>query len=503
VRKTPIARKVAMISLRQRQKRSVLSLTTYRPPILSFDASEGQYFQFFRTKAARQLSRYVGSNFWTSVLQESHSQASIRHIVVALGALYKTLEHANSPESSSSDLAPYHYRFALKQYAKAVRADKAVRSPGYWLQNKKNPLQGPKLMVMVLSICFHSFLGNFKEAALTFQSGFDLLNIQIRQHGNVAENELFQVFTGLTLQASFLDMAFHRSHLPRIIMNSNLIALSSIFNERLTLLLYSHMPGSFTDLTEARTVLYYLCGRIQLFSWYHSRPYITRKDIQDFDLLLFYWEASFSPFLKARRNRPVTLDDQASIITLRMTYLMTRICLVTNFLTSEDKFDIMPRMDEIVTLAKELVYIEKQGPSSGKFHSAQGKNDDSHTRASFSIEFGIVAPLFVVATQCRDRMLRRQAIQLLMSQPRREGMWDSKLCGTVAQWIMEVEEEGMRDFSMEDPLATNQILGDERRVMIKYVNFDLDLRTALVWCGTYDDVSLSNHSKARHAFLHW
>jgi hypothetical protein len=97
----------------------------FEPDAFAFDTQEGQYFQLFRTHTASELSGFFDSEFWMrSVLQESHSQASIRHAVIALGALYKTLEKASeSPPGTPSenfDTAPTHYNFAVQQYAKAV-----------------------------------------------------------------------------------------------------------------------------------------------------------------------------------------------------------------------------------------------------------------------------------------------------------------------------------------------------------------------------------------------
>ena len=106
----------------------------------------------------------------------------------------------------------------------------------------------------------------------------------------------------------------------------------------------------------------------------------------------------------------------------------------------------------------------------------KGDGSYSHIRASFALDLGIVPPLFVVATKCRDRKLRREAIALLMSSPRREGMWDSLLCGKVGEWIMEVEEEGMRDFDTWDPVSASEKVPEDKRVMVKEILFDLQRR---------------------------
>jgi hypothetical protein len=137
-----------------------------------------------------------------------------------------------------------------------------------------------------------------------------------------------------------------------------------------------------------------------------------------------------------------------------------------------------------------------------------------HIRPTFSMDLGIVAPLFVVATKCRVPTLRRQAIELLRGCSRREGMWDSELTARIAHWVMTLEESlpsvqgsysafGTRaPSSPYDDLPSGDTTGffqntashltnppyiavpAERRVMVKSVDFDLRARWANVSVGT-------------------
>jgi hypothetical protein len=56
---------------------------------------------------------------------------------------------------------------------------------------------------------------------------------------------------------------------------------------------------------------------------------------------------------------------------------------------------------------------------------------------------GIIGPLYVVAVLCRNPKIRRKALNLLETNPRREGVWDSILGAKAAIVIMNIEEEGM------------------------------------------------------------
>jgi hypothetical protein len=56
---------------------------------------------------------------------------------------------------------------------------------------------------------------------------------------------------------------------------------------------------------------------------------------------------------------------------------------------------------------------------------------------------GIIGPLYVVVVLCRNPKIRRKALNLLETNPRREGVWDSILAAKAATVIMNIEEEGM------------------------------------------------------------
>ncbi|KAG0649745.1 Aspercryptin biosynthesis cluster-specific transcription regulator atnN ame [Hyphodiscus hymeniophilus] len=61
----------------------------------------------------------------------------------------------------------------------------------------------------------------------------------------------------------------------------------------------------------------------------------------------------------------------------------------------------------------------------------------------FTFEVGIVPPLHIVATKCRDPIVRREAISLLFASPRQEGMWDGILTARIGKWMKRCEEDGL------------------------------------------------------------
>ncbi|TIA11212.1 hypothetical protein D6C80_07641 [Aureobasidium pullulans] len=68
---------------------------------------------------------------------------------------------------------------------------------------------------------------------------------------------------------------------------------------------------------------------------------------------------------------------------------------------------------------------------------------DTHLAPSFSLDFGIIGPLGILTSRCRDPSLRRKAIHLLRIYNRQEGMWHSSLTANVAERLVKIEEAGL------------------------------------------------------------
>ncbi|KIN05124.1 hypothetical protein OIDMADRAFT_39518 [Oidiodendron maius Zn] len=527
-----------------------LSSVFFSPGDYSFDVKEGQYFQVFRMRTASELSGFFNSDFWTrSVLQESHSEASIRHAVVALGALYKTLEAASeSPPGSpqehyDTETAPDHYCFALAQYGKAL---KRLRDS---LEKNEANARRTVLISIVLFTCFQSFTGDHKAAIGQVQHGLRLLEElgpETRAprggSGAVVEDELVQMFTRLAIQAKSYDMAFHFPA-PYVIQLSPKNNPTSPQSPSLqsdvasTTSLDSQMPDQFTTSQEARSSLDSLTERILRFNealsaFYAGPNNILPSSIKShgigYGAQLHQWGVAFERLLQKRRDPSISHTERAGIDVLKMIHIMTSVLFRMNFSTAETDFDnFFSQFRQIVDLAKEVVVDEeltiaetrcgdprncrhRQAPNGHYMQlpgiSTLGYRPDgtySHIKASFALDLGIVPPLFVVATKCRDRTLRREAIALLMSSPRREGMWDSILCGKVGEWIMEVEEEGMRDYEIFNPISTSERVVEDKRVMVKEILFDLQYRTATLRCGTRGAMEGDRDVRARETQISW
>jgi hypothetical protein len=64
---------------------------------------------------------------------------------------------------------------------------------------------------------------------------------------------------------------------------------------------------------------------------------------------------------------------------------------------------------------------------------------------TFSVEMGVIQPLYFAATKCRISEIRRSAIQLLGTVRRLEGVWNGQIMALIAARVQEIEESGLED----------------------------------------------------------
>ncbi|KAK3937670.1 hypothetical protein QBC46DRAFT_319210 [Diplogelasinospora grovesii] len=457
-------------------------LMLYRPSVnLPIDGSEALYFQLFREHTANELSGFFDSVFWSrTVMQECHSETAIRHAVVALGALYRTLEKSceSPPGSPSADFDPIdnayqHWEMAVKQYSHACNALVSVNSAD-------TRAHRTRLMASVLLACFDSFIGDHKQAIVQIQNGLGLLE-QVRAERRRAflpkpeepvEEELIQMFTRLAIQAKSYDMAFHfpQPYVIRLTTPPKADPGSPSSEVASPVSIHQNpIPERFASIKEARLAWDTLCERIFRFTetmFAHAQtgvmgilPEELRQYGSRFKHDIGAWSVAFDHILATRTAPGVSSQEKAAIAVLKMFQIMGQILFLMTFSDSEMQFDsFTAHFKAIVDLALEVVGDEERRAAAKRCpdprfcrHQDRHERDHfgggheyyaaRHLKPSFSADLGIVPPLFVVATKCRNSLIRDQAIQLLKSSSRREGMWDSELTARIALWIKDIEEE--------------------------------------------------------------
>jgi hypothetical protein len=85
--------------------------------------------------------------------------------------------------------------------------------------------------------------------------------------------------------------------------------------------------------------------------------------------------------------------------------------------------------EKIVVLAEEIIADYQRSQHSDGLPSAK------------FLSFGIISPLWTVATKCRVSRMRHRAIAILKRCQHREGVWDSGLYAALASRVVQLEEE--------------------------------------------------------------
>ena len=106
----------------------------------------------------------------------------------------------------------------------------------------------------------------------------------------------------------------------------------------------------------------------------------------------------------------------------------------------ETGFDVFgPEFEDIVARVERMT--EKLG-----LPEARPLDNES---TSFTMELGVIHPLFFVACKCRHRLVRRRAIAQLRKAGR-EGVWEGPIVAVLAERLVEMEEGAADEEEVED-----------------------------------------------------
>jgi hypothetical protein len=463
--------------------KSQSSQTVSHPPSKSLFQSdlEQRYFRIFCDKISRELSGLFDSTLWSRiVLQAVENDPGIRHIVIAIGALGFTSKVVASRLpllSDSSDQAlklfhdeiQKHHHLALKQYAIAIRLLRKSAS------ERKNDVR-TMILGCVLTACFETFHGDHESAIAQIQSGLNLVEEWHKGNKNTKgtdnllgttspspytiEDELMQALGRLDIQAmSFLDPRDQNTH-----ERMRHYGQTSI----------DAMPTSFQGVKEARVYLELVMRRFMHFvsllssvegvdgclrnkKCFTSFPVSFKNNRMKYVEELERWHCAFLPLLEYAR-RPEGHRDLLGATTLEAHYLSSYFALdMISFEPTASTKSHTALFKEVLSLCKFIIRHPDVKAADAKYH----------------FDLHILPPLYIVGLRCRHSGTRREAVALLLSSPRREGVWDGILVGKIVQWIVDLEEE--------DGLDADFMLIGKGVVDLRF-DFDLQSRSVLVHC---------------------
>lgn len=387
-------------------------------PVFTGSVLEQRALEFFFLETAPQLSGFFTSRFWNgSVLQMSLSEPAIRYAMIAVSAMFEDESwYGRSPVARTEA----HAAFALESYNKAISS--LIRAA------KANPdsIRVP-VMAAIIFICLEFLRGNVESAITHIESGIKMLKDWRRKH--CGGRSPF-AHSSIAAEAAFIE----RELVPIF---SCLNMLSSLFGRR-SLTLYTNSTNGGESFESPPPAISLAIARVELTDLVNvivrfiqsigERKYKSDVSIDmiveqvKLQKLLDSWKTNYLQLLGKEADTQTEHDKRGSNLIQAISITLS-LWLAASLSPNETTWDqYKDHYEKIVTLLQTLV-PEVTDPSK-----------------HFSFEMGIIAPLHFVAWKCRWPHIRRRALALLKSSPRRECLFESYDSCAVFTRVMLVEE---------------------------------------------------------------
>jgi hypothetical protein len=427
-------------------------------------------YRQFCEQNAYKLSGYYDSDLWSRlVLQACETDSFIRHIVTAIGAL--TFNSWNNTASHREE--PLSRQFAYTEYSIAIAELKTA------FEQRKVDTR-TKLLVCILFACFECYHLNNDAAIRQILTAVNLVQENAELRGKLQrkadstpllpppiDDEIEDCIVRLEVQVIAYGIGYT---VPRS-------AYQYSQKMRRGQAIVDKLPTPFTSLKEARTALNVVM--LRAMHWHLSGgDYVQNLKVSWAEALQHphavdptypqfcnttdeyqWWSLAFTPLLKtARTQRDPALFKGATL--LRIHYLASDLCVATySPLVQYYYTQRTPQLTELVGLIQDMI----DTPDMPLVEDTD-----------FQLDIKLIIPLNVVGLKYRHRALRRRAIDILLSLPRREGVWDGMTVGKLTKWIADIEDEGLEGEEEYVPL--------ERMVNITDLKFDSVGRKAYASC---------------------
>ena len=416
-------------------------LSDPRPPpslSLAFDGDERERRIFHRFQV-QTIPAFAGGSegtFWNSlVLRVGQQEPVIRNAIIALATLHEDYQARGGVYSKAQIAEPKH-QYVLRLYGKALRQLNESLDRG----NRASA----KLAIIgsVLFTCFEVLRRNNMSAVIHYQAGMREIIRQINmnegqatssessaEHGTPIVQEMPQtelddilrVFARYDIQAcTFVKARAEPVNVNVPVVPPESFTLAEV-KRHLDNLLISVYQLVKSDLGMYR---YWPADAVPQ-EWVYQRD----EAVQTFE----NWMKALEQYFQTT-TVPLSPNDVKSLLGLRMQIKVAVIQLKTCIdCGPESSFDnFLPEFQDIVSRVDHL-------STSLQLREGSPLNNEA---TPFTMELGIIHPLFFVATKCRHYRVRRKAINLL-KRAGREGIFEGPIMAIIALRMAQMEEEGV------------------------------------------------------------
>lgn len=340
------------------------------------------------------------------VLQACQTEPAVRHAANALGALHE--ERCLRAESTTGLLQT---NFPTRQYAKALGGLQKLLSSASTSVN---------LVLLCALLCVHyeSLQEMFIPALLHAENAFRLLDPAQAPSKESVDPSLVSAFVRIDLQGSY----FIGVRLPSLS-----FITSSVDNE---------LPGSFADLTQARS--FAITWSCRLFKFLRtaadkhkfvdpgSVPLEAYAEAQALEQTFISIEGLLFSFMQ-KPNVRLNFREHHGLAMLRALTIENRV-IAAGCLYSEASFydRFVPEMEQMLSIC----------------HFVLDSEDPANRLLSVSLDEGVLRPLWFVVTHCRDSRTRHRALALLKRLSDSQGAWHVDAMTKAAEICIAIEEDG-------------------------------------------------------------
>ena len=505
------------------------------------NAKEQRSFEYFRTRTAPDLVSSFVSELWSLyVLQLAHNEPAVRHVVIAIGCLHEQFE--------SSAIGPLNdSHFALKQYTRSIQH----------LIDSFNPCSvqstDTALLLCALFASFESLQGHYRSALTHIISGMKIIqqspaNGMPSPRSYIPARFLSGLFTRLGSQV--LEVA-DTSIMPLQVLKQSCledlpipVTFSTIEEVQDSLNFFVYRFNHFLTHTEGSTPGEPILSPAQMEALLASKAILA----QYFEC----WSAAFDEYLVRKLQVASTCGHAPSVqiepgvYILQMWREMINVWVSLDLSAGEKAWDpFAQQFRSINDLAASFLdqsamstlrSSDRKAPhSSTSTVSTTKSSTQAHEvhppaaqysplassplqiiKPTFSLSLGIIAPLYIACSRCRDPVIRRRAIHLLSICNRREGIWDSLLSAQVARCILETEEAGARQYlrsmvgcgadeDTDSPEVTSMLqIPEQVRVSIAWTSFGPERQGMVRFkTSTKGSEGLGQREQAHEVHFNW
>lgn len=440
-------------------------------PLPDLSIQEQRSFDFFRARTAAQFAGPFSSELWSNVLpQLSHQEDAIRHAIVAIGSLH----HA------ADDHATAGTEYAMRQYGKAISKVLVLDV------SKSDAAADTALIACVLFTAFESMQGHYKSAMTHSSAGLKILREQeasCRKEAYLSRNLVKSAFMQLDTQSREIGDVSLRP-IERLPWQTPLPAASFQNIEQAREWLEIFMR----DLTQFLTTLDDFLRATPDSPQTVVQEHAAKKELfRAWCLACRHIDIQYGPLL----NGTPTPSAQGYLI-LQLWRTTISMLLNVELQFGELGWDTFePDFSKLIAIAEK--FVRNSAMLDGTVSAPSGsKIETCKSTQSFSI--GIITPLFLTATRCRDPAIRRSACEVLKACNRSESMWNSQLAAVVCERIIELEEAGLSivTSSSHIPLEARILgmdiaFGSERQGQIRYYQYSPLAAESVSNCKVFEE----------------